>query len=341
MDRHYPPSILMVLAMSTGDTGFTGTMNKLFNNTVLRSSLANYSSSQLWFCFLNICSLVSKFDEFKETFRNVPFHIIAVTETWLTDSSYDTSFSLEGYNLIRRDRKRWDRERGGGVLIYIENNIKFKILQQSPDQSEIEYIFIEIINKNDEKMVFSIVYSPPRASLTPIILPILTELAEEHSKLLICGDFNVDLLTKSKRTENFIDSLSSLGLLNINNQATNFVNESRTLIDLAITNSINSVIMSSQVTGLSTHDIIYGIFDFTVSLTYECKTKTFRRMNAIDRFELMEKACSLEFDSILYNANIDEMLTVFNNNVLKLLDEFAPEVTVRNLNRADTFEFSH
>jgi hypothetical protein len=80
-----------------------------------------------------------------------------------------------------------------------------------------------------------------------ILFPILTELAEEYSKVLLYGDFNIDLLSGSRKVLNFTDCLSSLGYAIINNRATNFVDESQTLIDLTITNYSESIVMSSQV----------------------------------------------------------------------------------------------
>ena len=46
--------------------------------------------------------------------------IIAVTETWLTNPICDNEVCIPGYSIQRKDRNR----EGGGVCIFIRNNIK-------------------------------------------------------------------------------------------------------------------------------------------------------------------------------------------------------------------------
>ena len=48
---------------------------------------------------------------------------IGITETWLSDTLQTSEFSIEGYTLFRKDRKDENKTRGGGVALYVKNNV--------------------------------------------------------------------------------------------------------------------------------------------------------------------------------------------------------------------------
>ena len=62
------------------------------------------------------------------TFENYAF--IALTETWCNEAVSDRELELDGYNLIRKDRT----SRGGGVILYIKNDIPFLVLDSNRDR---------------------------------------------------------------------------------------------------------------------------------------------------------------------------------------------------------------
>ena len=75
---------------------------------------------------MNIRSLNKNFEIFElflSSLNDFPFSVIGVTETWLHTNSPDL-FGIENYNFIRNDRKYG---KGGGVAMYVNNQIEFKI----------------------------------------------------------------------------------------------------------------------------------------------------------------------------------------------------------------------
>ena len=48
--------------------------------------------------------------------------ILCINETWLNASILNGVISVDGYDMIRRDRT--DGRRGGGVCMYIKNDIQ-------------------------------------------------------------------------------------------------------------------------------------------------------------------------------------------------------------------------
>lgn len=49
---------------------------------------------------------------------------IVLTETWLDESTPDSSISIANYTISRRDRNRF----GGGIIIYSPNGLPFQVL---------------------------------------------------------------------------------------------------------------------------------------------------------------------------------------------------------------------
>ena len=74
---------------------------------------------------LNSRSLLHEFGKIKDDLKQFDkrFNIIAITETWLHDSK-EAEVELEGYEMICVNRSN---QRGGGVALYVETNIKYKV----------------------------------------------------------------------------------------------------------------------------------------------------------------------------------------------------------------------
>ena len=51
-----------------------------------------------------------------EWVHNIPFDVIAVSETWLKDNDTSSSYSIDGYSSFQCSRLN---KTGGGVALYI------------------------------------------------------------------------------------------------------------------------------------------------------------------------------------------------------------------------------
>ncbi len=92
-----------------------------------------------------------------------PFHVIAVTETWLSEK-VTSSPSLDDYLLYRRDRNR----NGGGVALYIHKSLTVSVISSSDGEwsgkpGKPEYLFCEISAKGVSSIFVGVVYRPPHA----------------------------------------------------------------------------------------------------------------------------------------------------------------------------------
>ena len=108
---------------------------------------------------INARSLNKNFDSIEvllNSLNQFPFSVIGITETWLHTSS-PNMFDIQNYSMIRADRRTG---RGGGVAMYIYNNLRYK---PRPDLQidDIESLFIEVVNDKNKNTIIGVIYRPP------------------------------------------------------------------------------------------------------------------------------------------------------------------------------------
>ena len=88
------------------------------------------------------------------------FDILVITETKLDETYPNFQFYIEGYSLpFRLDRNR----NGGGLMIYVREDIPSKLLKKHNFQYDIEGLFIEL-NFRKSKWLLGGFYDPPSQS---------------------------------------------------------------------------------------------------------------------------------------------------------------------------------
>ena len=104
-------------------------------------------SNDYYFLSLNVCSLMSKFNELTVMIQNLQnekcnLAVIAIQETW--DIPYPELLQIPGFNLVFKTRSIL---KGGGVAFYINKNIKFKLINRlSPFiERQFECLTVEVI----------------------------------------------------------------------------------------------------------------------------------------------------------------------------------------------------
>ena len=75
------------------------------------------------FVYFNARSIVNKLSELELLVREENVDVLGICETWLLEVISDDEISFSGYSLFRRDRSDLVKERGGGVLLYIKNEL--------------------------------------------------------------------------------------------------------------------------------------------------------------------------------------------------------------------------
>ena len=98
---------------------------------------------------VNICHIKPKLDEIKLLLNSSSkLDILGLCETFLDETTDDNILQMEDFNLERKDRAALRQgalhtKRGGGVVVYIADHIKYK-RRNDLESSEIESIWLEI-----------------------------------------------------------------------------------------------------------------------------------------------------------------------------------------------------
>ena len=89
-------------------------------------------------CHFKINSNTNKFDTLVEMVK--AFDIFLISESKLDNTFPVNQFSVRGYNFFRRDHNRF----GGGLILYINENIPCKPLTDHPVFSDLELVVCEL-----------------------------------------------------------------------------------------------------------------------------------------------------------------------------------------------------
>ena len=195
---------------------------------------------------LNINSIGGKFEQLK-TIISGNIDILVVTETKLDDSFPSTQFLIEGYSPpYRRDRNKY----GGGILIYIREDIPSKVLLKHTFPSDIEGIFVEINLRKTKWLLFGSYHPPSQQDkyYFDCVSKSLDIYHDLYDKFLLIGDFNAE------DGETCVSSfLHQYDAKNLVKEKTCYKNpQNPSCVDLIITNSCNSFQNTSTIsTGLS------------------------------------------------------------------------------------------
>ena len=141
---------------------------------------------------LNINTFAGKFDQFKIIIQG-KLDIIVVTETKLDDSYPTSQFFIEGFcKQYRMDRNK----HGGGILIYIREDIPSKQLSKHNFIKHIEGIFIEINLRKTRWLLFG-TYHPPSQSDKEYSeqVGLALDVYSDYETFLLIGDFNAGVLS--------------------------------------------------------------------------------------------------------------------------------------------------
>ena len=166
-----------------------------------------FSKDYLSCWYSNATSLNNKFDEFFEEINASKSQVVFVCETWWTDKS---ATNVPGYNLYRKDRQF---SRGGGVCIYIRDNLNYYPVNEKCLLNEnVEQIWC-VIEVAKEKILGGCIYRTGNSDLKNSVditksLKMANRLKDSKScsALLICGEFNFSSIKWNQ--ENFIDNIS-------------------------------------------------------------------------------------------------------------------------------------
>lgn len=281
-------------------------------------------------CHINAQSLKNKIDEFRNIFEQSGVDIICVSETWFNASITDNIISIYGYNVYRNDRGTL----GGGVAIFIKNNISCKVIHKSEENEKIESIFVESI-VNTKRMLIGCVYRPNRQIDYNSLISFLHNKTVYYDDLIIAGDINSNIL----RETHFADAINSIGLYSVNTTiATHYTTTINSLLDIFLVANTNNVLLYDQVSVpcFSRHDLIFLCYKAQRPII--SPPKPFMNFQKINQNILIHEISGINWEHIYSITTVDEQLIFLNDNIRRIQNCSVPiQTPSQNKNRSCWF----
>ena len=250
-----------------------------------------------------------------------------ITETWLNrEKELDVELcdlNIQGFKLDAVNRK--GRKGGGLALVYRQHCAVRKLCHRSFPSMEIG--FWSICYQNTTLNILGI-YRPPYSTKNNItdnqfvdeFLELLADLLPEYNNITILGDLNVHWNDDSNPLIGVLKD--SLTVLSLNQLVNEYTHNSGNILDVAIVESDNIDASCQVLDFLSDHRYVL-ISRHLVKNSVSFKKKQFRDIKNINK-ELLRTRCSnIVIDETC--DNISSIATKFDEDLIKILDDFAPE----------------
>ena len=309
----------------------------LEDSFIKKKSSFNFDDTNLSLLHLNIRSIPKNLTGLSEYLSaiNFNFSVVGISETWLSESTADC-YTLLGY---RHEKAYRDKQRGGGVSLFVKNSINYHIRQDLTSVSSImESIFIEVprdATTLGKDVLIGVIYRPPGTDVALFnerITQLLSSVQLDNKLLYIMGDFNINLLNCDTHTASseFIEIMYSHGLFPLINKPTRATTSSTTLIDNIFSNNLinNDIINGIFFTSISDHFPI-----FTINLndfTQKDRVYVTRRYSQKQLENFSNSLRMKDWQNVLANHNGKDAFNLFLKNFTDLYNEQFPSKLLKS-----------
>lgn len=278
----------------------------------------------------------SKTDHFFSNCLDLHYDIICVTETWLSDSVFDSELLPDQYNVIRCDRKfsLVKLSKGGGVLLAIKNNITFSRINTSELSAVVPLIDIVLCKCliNMQSVTLGVIYIPPNVTANELDLFTagLEQLILGHQFILF-GDFNLPDFGKTNESRksqvfhNFINVLDAI-------QHNSVMNPNNNLLDLVFSSSEMNLNVTKCDFPLVFEDFHHPSISISLQVTKNLNYPSFPCNNSLvynfhkANFPLLYNAfCDINWSFLNDFSNVNEAIESFYSVIYQLFDLYVPK----------------
>ena len=286
------------------------------------NSLISSNCKFLRLLYYNARSLLPKFDNLLSLVHVHNPHIICIVESWLSSVVSDSEICVPHFQLFRFDRNR----HGGGVLIYVSNELSVSPLPSPPPSLELLPLSL---SSHNFKLHLCLFYRPPSSPST-IFDTLFTYFqsidAGHFSNFIFVGDFNVNFDNPSHPLySNLCNVMSLFSLSQSVVGPTHVQNNTSSTIDLVFVSNPSLVSECSTIPPLSNSDHLGILLDLKKKLkpSDKCQGRLIWRYSHAD----WDKACDLiesfDWDSILTD-DIDASLKQWHKQFMDIMAQSIP-----------------
>lgn len=272
----------------------------------------------------NIRSFNRNYDEYSVFLNNLnrDIDVLVFTETWF---SGDTQSDIAGYNAHHTCRTHG---RGGGVSIYVKSDISAVLVENMSIMSDnLESCSVRISQNNSPALYVVGIYRPPSASIDEFNIALSDKFlsVNGNNQMLLCGDFNIDLIEPNATSNNVMDTFNSFSFYPIVTLPTRVSNVSSSCLDHFWFNQFNIGRVGVFISGITDHYTIFLSLKLNINRKFDIVQ--FRDHSVCNLESLNSKIpqlYNLYYDAKDNNSSVDDLTQLFVSSLWDIYQECCP-----------------
>ena len=309
--------------------------------------LVNEHSKYLMTMCVNVWSLnMEHFTALDALIHSLPIKpkVIAINETWLTSDDDGPHNNLPGYTFKSNCRKKFTRIAGGGVGLYIKNDVKFSLRDDLTvmDEKIFESIFIDLYYGNKTVTVGTIYRRPDTLidsnnKFFSHLIPMLKKLKSSNKDCYIMGDQNYNLLeTDDPLVDQFVDEMFSESFYSLINHPTRIIDSTKSILDHIWTNVTDKQIISGiMIDKIADHLPVFQITELEPFT--ETAPRPFTSFSIRNLSHLRESLSLLDISNVKEIPNLDEAFETLHR-ILDIALQSLPKQQAKNSKSAHWYD---
>ena len=275
---------------------------------------------------VNIRSLDKHFNELEAELqvRKINPTLIGLTETFIKDDKAAESFKLPGYHkLITCNRTDGQQ---GGVALWISNKIGHRVLLKDTTR---EWLVVEILCPF--RVLVGVTYRREgkfsRKTYCEWLDEELQKLGSTTASVIVCGDFNIDILKSNCCSTELEDAMKSSNLFLVSpREVTRTFKNAESCLDHIYSDLpvAEKIVYQSSITD---HYMVWTEFEKHLQPIMSTPTwyRNFKPLMRPQTLSSFQNGISIQLENIDWNnSSIDQCLASLNEIILDETDVYAP-----------------
>ena len=274
-----------------------------------------------------------------------PVDVYGICESFLNSSISDDFVNVKGFRMVRKDRSY---SIGGGLVLYIKENIEYKRRVDLEDNLcfTVETIWVEL-KLTCKPILLCLAYRPPKYNSTftnqwlQSIEQCLVSAYSENKPIVLMGDINVDLANDRTYEKGFkndwLDVITNFDVQQYVTEYTRVTENTASLIDhIYVSNDLKVVNCTVVKSGLSDHYIPFAVLNTKLtppsdSMSGQHKLISYRNYKNFDNVKLSNDLMVAKWHDVNLGicGDISIAISSFVSEFTSIVDKHIPLVQKR------------
>ena len=250
--------------------------------------------------------------------------ILGITESWTNEDIEDSEIKFEGYSLFRRDRVNLPKERGGGVLLYV--NEKLNAVRELDDVNyPCETVWVKILDKLKNEIFIGVCYKSPTANEEEISAMFEQVRMFSQHQMVLMGDFNYadinwKFMDSGNQGREFLELVNDCFLW----QHVKVPTRGKNILDLILSTEEHMISEVEVICPISNSDHKLVVFQLNCCTTKKEHISINYRYDKANYDEINRNILEIDWDSEFQDKDVDGMWDFFVKKLISYRDKYVP-----------------